>query len=84
MLRNLSGGGFLAEASASLPIGSVHTIKLSGHDGLVAIVTARCAHCRPLVPSVVPRFAMGFAFVAARAGEIEALLDQLMPDVAFP
>jgi hypothetical protein len=32
---------------------------------------------------VVPRFAMGFAFVAARPGEIEALLDQLMPDVAF-
>jgi hypothetical protein len=46
--------------------------------------TARCAHCRPLVPSVVPRFAIGFAFVAARPDEIEALLDQLMPDIAFP
>lgn len=84
MLRNLSGGGFLAEASASVPVGSIHTIKLTAHGGLTAIVTARCAHCRQLVPFVVPRFAIGFEFLTAQPDEIAAMLDQLMPDVAFP
>src|SRR5688572_32034386 len=70
MLRNLSVGGFMAETSARLPIKSVHTVKLSAQDGLVVVVTARCAHCRELVPSVAPRYAIGFAFVTANAAAI--------------
>jgi hypothetical protein len=41
MLRNMSGGGFLAETSADLPPGSLHTVKLRTHDGLAVVVTAR-------------------------------------------
>jgi hypothetical protein len=83
MLRNLSGGGLLAETSTSLPVGSLHTIRLTAADGYVVIVTARCAHCRKLMPSDVPRFAVGFAFVTSNVDAIDALLDRLTSQISF-
>ena len=82
MLRNLSGGGFLAETADRLPIGSTHTVKLIGPEGLVITATVRCAHCRELTPSAVPRFAIGFAFVSANENAVDALLDRLVSSVA--
>jgi hypothetical protein len=79
----MSSGGFLAESSDSLPIGSMHTVKLSAKDGLVVMVTARCAHCREYLPCDVPRFAIGFAFVVANPAAIDALLDRLVAAITF-
>lgn len=83
MLRNMSTGGFMAETSASLAINSQHTVKLSAKDGLVVVVTARCAHCRELTPSAAPRFAVGFSFVTSNAAAIDALLDRLTSAITF-
>jgi hypothetical protein len=81
VLRNLSKGGFLAEAGDSLPIGSLQTIQLSAKGGLAVLVTARCAHCREFLPCDAPRYALGFAFMVANPAAIDALLDRLMASI---
>ena len=82
-LRNLSSGGFLAETTDRIPIGSTHTVKLIARDGLVVTATVRCAHCRELRPSAIPAYAIGFAFVGASEHALDLLLDRLTASLTF-
>ena len=83
-LRDLGIGGFLADTSVRLSVGSIHHIVLASSDGFTVTVRARCAHSRRRTELSGPvRFAVGFAFDSPDVLLIDALLDRLTGTLSY-
>ena len=82
-LRDLGAGGFLADTDRRVALDAMVEIVLTGRNGLVVTVRARCAHSRHRTElRDVTRFAVGFAFLSPDARAIDALLDLLLTQPA--
>ena len=76
-IRDIGGGGFLAETSAAIDVDSVHHVRLATLAGTGYVIAARCAHCRQRSDVREPRFVVGFAFTTPNQ-VVDRLLDQVM------